>query len=372
LGRLVVNVADCYPTPDVAPFPENPTGVLARILSEKKIRVGSYIPAETGSTGIHFEANGLLLEAIMGEVEQAYGLDGPIEIERVIIDPPSSTLLYNALNDGTIDITDLFSALGGSNFGTLRRKFALFSCTVLASGWFLHVRNESPYSSVDDFRADSSARLCNVIMSTHLSRAYFPEQEKEILIEDDIELCSQGVLDGLYDAYLHFDPVPAKIGLRSIDTGIVSGTPVWVAGDSATDPSPPEPVVECPVARTLKNPQQLNAIRALRDAWFKNKAMAHLVLLYYENDLEVSMVLARDATLSARFASLLSENIDTVNELLAKGTVTMPRSRLAALTAFLRDLKHQASPKLNADIDAVLKGIAKGQLLKNAGIATTE
>lgn len=235
LGRLVVNIADCYPTPDVAPFPENPTGILARILNERQIKVGSYIPSETGSTGLHFEANRLLLEAIVNELELAYGLDEPIEIVRVIIDPPSSTFLYNALRDGTIDITDLFSALGGSNFNTLRRKFARFTCTILASGWFLHVRDDAPYESIDDFQADSTAVVCNVIMSTHLSRAYFPQQKKKTFVENDIELCSQGVLDGLYDAYLHFDPVPVKTGLRSIDTGIVSGTPIWVAGDNNTD-----------------------------------------------------------------------------------------------------------------------------------------
>ncbi len=42
LGPLVVNMADCYPTPDEAPFPENPSGTLADIINNRKIRVGSY------------------------------------------------------------------------------------------------------------------------------------------------------------------------------------------------------------------------------------------------------------------------------------------------------------------------------------------
>ena len=51
---------------------------------------------------------------------------------------------------------------------------------------------------------------------------------------DDLTVCSQGVSDGTYDAYLHFDPTPALPDLRSIDMQIVSGIPIWVAGDTST------------------------------------------------------------------------------------------------------------------------------------------
>ncbi len=370
IGKLVVNIADCYPAPDYAPFPENPTGILERILNDKQIKVGTYNPGETGSTGLHFEASGLLLEAIMDELGNAYGLTEPIEIIPVIIDPPSSTILYNALNDGTIDITDLFSALGGSNFGQLRRKIARFTCTVIASGWFLHVRDDSHYQSLYDFQEDENARICNVIMSTHLSRAYFPEQEINILIppDDDIELCSQGVLDGIYDAYLHFDPVPAKTGLRSIDTGIVSGTPIWVAGDNATSPPAPEPEPQCPVSRTVSEDEQIKLLRKLRDNWLNNTAAANLVLIYYSNDLELSQILSKNISLRQKFKTEIKDNINIVKELLLKGRVTVDQKKIIQLTDFLNELKLRGSPKLKADIDFVIRGIQKGYLLKSTGI----
>jgi hypothetical protein len=230
LGPLVVNMADCYPTPDEAPFPENPAGVLADIINNKKIRVGSYPDKYSGSFNAYTEVNEQLLRAMLDELGTAYKLTAPIAIERVYIDPPSSSTMFKQLNEGAFDISDLNSALGGVSNSQRRRSMARFTCTIFGSGWFLQVKENSPYRTFDDFRADRSAKLCSGMLSSQLGKDYFTDQQITSQYENDLELCGQGVLDGTYDAYLHFDPAPVKSGLRSIDTGIASGVPLWVAG----------------------------------------------------------------------------------------------------------------------------------------------
>jgi hypothetical protein len=230
LGPLVVNMADCYPTPENAPFPANPTGALAAILSSKKIRVGSYPDKYSGSFNAYTEVNTQLLRAMLDALGAAYKLSGPIEIEHVYIDPPSSSTLFTQLNEGAFDISDLNSALGGVSNSLRRRDMARFTCTIFGSGWFLQVKENSPYKTLDDFQADTKAKLCSGMLSSQLGKDYFVNQQITSQYENDLELCGQGVLDGTYDAYLHFDPAPVKSGLRSIDTGIVSGVPLWVAG----------------------------------------------------------------------------------------------------------------------------------------------
>ena len=230
LGPLVVNMADCYPTPDEAPFPANPTGALANILNNRKIRVGSYPDKYSGSFNAYTEVNEQILRALLDELGMAYKLSAPIEIERVYIDPPSSSTLFKQLNEGAFDISDLNSALGGVSNSQRRRSMARYTCTIFGSGWFLQVRENAPYTSIDDFQADTKAKLCSGMLSSQLGKDYFVNQQITSQYENDIELCGQGVLDGTYDAYLHFDPAPVKSGLRSIDTGIASGVPLWVAG----------------------------------------------------------------------------------------------------------------------------------------------
>jgi ABC-type amino acid transport substrate-binding protein len=235
LGPLAINMADCYPTPENAPFPENPAGALADILNNKKIRVGSYPDKYSGSFNVYTEANVQLMRAMLDELGAGYKLSAPIAIEHVYIDPPSSSTLFKQLNEGAFDISDLNSALGGVSNSLRRRIMARFTCTIFGSGWFLQVKENSPYKTIDDFQADPKAKLCSGMLSSQLGKDYFVNQQITSQYENDIELCGQGVLDGTYDAYLHFDPAPVKSGLRSIDTGIVSGVPLWVAGgaDSA-------------------------------------------------------------------------------------------------------------------------------------------
>ena len=89
--------------------------------------------------------------------------------------------------------------------------------------------------------ADTTADLCVGQLSSRLSEDYFKNAQSiaKIFTQDDLAVCSQGVSDGTYDAYLHFDPVPVAFpppnDLRVIDMGIVSGIPIWVAGEKSCE-----------------------------------------------------------------------------------------------------------------------------------------
>ena len=135
-----------------------------------------------------------------------------------------------------------------------RRKLARFTCTIFGTPWYIHVRNDSLYQTVDDVLADTTADLCVGMLSARLSADYFKNAHSITQGNDDLAECSAGVVAGTYDAYLHFDPVPSLSGLRSIPMHIDSGIPIWVAGDPDQDKDGiPDYIDNCP---TVYNPDQ--------------------------------------------------------------------------------------------------------------------
>lgn len=263
-GAGVVNLADCYPTPEYASFPANPTGLLKTILDTRQIKVGTYSATLEGSANYFLPLNNALLDAILGELAKAYYLPGPITRITVEVTPPSGDNLFKQLNSGVFDITDLNSAIGGASRGwpyqankQIRRYIARFTCTAMASGQYLQVKDGSTYQSMADVQADPNATLCAGMLSSQLANAYFPGHTITLPSGNDIEQCGQGVLDGTYAAYVHFDSTPVKPGLRTINTGIVSGVPIWVAGDSDQDQDGiPDDLDNCP---TVSNSDQADA-----------------------------------------------------------------------------------------------------------------
>ena len=260
-GTMVVNISDCYPTPDYASFPKKPVGLLKTILDNRKIKVGMYSSTLEGSANYFLPLNNAIYDAIFNELAKAYDLPGPVTRIPVIVNPPSGNLLFKQLNEGVFDITDLNCALGGAAKGwpyqtkkQLRRYLARYTCTIIASGQYLQVTKESPFQRMTDLQADSNNKICAGMMSSQIATAYFLGHDVKLPTGNDIETCGQGVLNGEYAAYMHFDPTPVKPGLRTINTGIVSGVPIWVAGDSDQDQDDiPDYIDKCPNAY---NPDQ--------------------------------------------------------------------------------------------------------------------
>jgi len=271
-GPLIVNMADCYPrimdgTDEIYPFPPNPTGALAAILTSKQIRMGTFDVVTTPGTFHVFDnVSPALMRAIIDELGKGYGIPPSpdpeaIQIVPVLIWPPSSSLVFTGLTNGDFDITDFLGALGATaSVGGVeqrRRKLARFTCTVFGTPWYIHVRNASSYTTFDDVVADSTADVCVGQLSARLSEDYFKNAQSitQKFLTDDLTECSQGVSDGTFDAYLHFDPNPLygicdggavcspgndcppgetcnELNLRSIPMQIISGIPIWVAGDA--------------------------------------------------------------------------------------------------------------------------------------------
>jgi hypothetical protein len=273
-GPLMVNIADCYPriVEDgvvIYPFPQNPTGVLKNILDSKKIRMGTFDVVNHNTPGtfhVFDNVNVVIMRAIIDELGKGYGIPsspdpGAIQIEQVLIWPPSSGKVFTMLNNGAFDITDFLGALGATatvgGVPERRRKLARFTCTIFGTPWYIHVRNDSPYQTVDDVLADTTADLCVGMLSARLSADYFKNANSITQGLDDLAECSAGVVDGTYDAYLHFDPIPSLSGLRSIPMHIDSGIPIWVAGDPDQDQDGiPDYIDNCPL---ISNPDQADA-----------------------------------------------------------------------------------------------------------------
>lgn len=235
LENIAVNMSDCYPNPSIMVYPENPTGLLATILTNRQINVCTYETQTVGSGATFSVANQLMMRAIMDEIGNGYSLPAPIAITEVY--RFGGTALFNALNNGVCDVIDAVASTGGVSVGQRRRELARFTCHIVGSGQFLHVQTGSSYQSLADLQAVPNAEICSGQLSTRLANAYFPNATVTTLIppQDDVAECSQGVLDGTYHAFMFFDPTPALPGLRSIDPKIVSGTPYWVAGDPDQD-----------------------------------------------------------------------------------------------------------------------------------------
>jgi ABC-type amino acid transport substrate-binding protein len=369
-GPLAVNVADCYPNVAEAPFPQNPTGLLADILDSKQIRVGTYTSVYPISADIFEEINEKLMRAIIDELGKGYGLSsGTIEIVPVDVWPPSSGLLFSMLNNGDFDITNFNAALGGTSSDQRRRKLARFTCTVFASNWYIHVKDSSLYHTMKDLQADTNATICSGMLSARLSKAYFKDQTLVDQYESDLERCSAGVDNGTYDAYLYFGQEPALPGLRSIAMGIVSGVPIWVAGGPD---SPSDKTTICPLSTALGNNEELDLLRKLRDTRLKNNRAMKLVTLYYANAPAVSQILADNAMLKERLRDLIVENMSITEKLLTKGHATVGKKVINKATNYLNELKMKGSPKLKADIDLLIRGIKDRHLLDAIGVSIAQ
>jgi hypothetical protein len=239
-GPLMLTVADCYPNVPEAKFPENPTGILAHILDSGQITLGTYDTlGQPGSFDLFTDVNQKIIRAIIDELGNGYGLATPIEVVETKVFPPSSATLYERLNNGVFDITNFNAALGGTvtvdGVSVRRRDIARFTCTMVTTAWYLHVKDTSSYQTINDMIADTNAVICSGMLSARISKAYFKNQTVVDQFFNDIEVCSNNVVNGIHDAYLSLDPVPALPGLRSIDLNIVSGVPLWVAGDKDRD-----------------------------------------------------------------------------------------------------------------------------------------
>jgi ABC-type amino acid transport substrate-binding protein len=334
VSPLVVNIADCYPRitdgdpgeeVEIYPFPENPTGLLADILDSKQIRVGDYDvndPFVPGTFHIFDTVNPLILRAIIDELGKGYNLDpstDPIQIVPIYLWPPSSALMFAGLNNGDFDIIGFNAALGATvsvdGVEKRRRNVARFTCTVFGTPWYIHVKDSSSYQTMDDVLKDTTADLCVGQLSSRLSGDYFKNAASitKQMTTDDLTVCSAGVSDGTYDAYLHFDPVAYSEDLRVISMQIVSGIPIWVAGDTSTSvisTTTTSTTQHCPSEVIYGDySEETQLMRNFRDELLcKTPVGQEIIRLYYE----WSPVIVKAMELDENFKKEIKEKIDEI------------------------------------------------------------
>lgn len=334
-GPLIVNIADCYPRiqddgDEIYPFPQNPTGLLSDILSQRQIRMGTFDVVTTpGTFHVFDKVNADLMRAIIDELGKGYDIPpspdpGAIQIIPVFIAVPSSSLVFTGLNNGDYDITDFLGALGATasvdGVEQRRRKLARFTCTAFGTPWYIHVKNTSSYQTFDDVLEDTSADLCVGQLSSRLSEDYFKNARSitQKFTTDDLTECSQGVSDGTYDAYLHFDPVPALPDLRTIDMQIVSGIPIWVAGkdsDAVSTTTTSEPA-SCPSEEIYgANAEETVLIKKVRDEILsKTVAGQEFIRLYYQLSPALLKAMAGNKAFKREMKAILDLIVPVIRE----------------------------------------------------------
>ena len=249
-SSYMVTLADCLPSPEVAPFPEQPVGLLKEILERGVIRQVVQKTTDTpDDTSYYFSAaTDALFEAVLVELRNHYKVD--LTVENVVMPPgplPSTSLLV----DGRADIISQLNATGGETQGMRRRSSRRFTCTMSAISQYLHIPENSPLAreinSVDDLHDRSGLRICAGPLATQTARAFFPQHKVSTKFMKDLTGCVADTQAGKFD--LIFNPLSsleiADIkGFKAVNTWIVAGTPLWVAREDIVCPADGNPRTE--------------------------------------------------------------------------------------------------------------------------------
>jgi len=233
----MVRLADCLPQPDLAPWPEQPEGLFAEIIERGTIRrLVQSVPESPANTSYYFSGIGeKYLRAVLDEIGRHYGVT--LQLEDVALPPgplPSTSMLLA----GKVDFVDQLNATGGGTQGLRRRISRRFTCTMSASGQYIHIPAGSPLAGqIDDFNdliARPEVRICAGPLTTQTARAYMPRHQVSTKYVNDLPGCVADIQGGKADVIMN--PLPSLeiagiTGYTAVDTRIAAGTPLWVAAE---------------------------------------------------------------------------------------------------------------------------------------------
>jgi len=217
-----VNMADCLPFPEGTPYPEKPKGLLKQIIKTGEVNrclvQGAPFPGDTTN---FFRYSDAIEEAIFAELADHYGIEDGITRIDVPIDPQLSDTLTDRLNDGTCDYLNQVNALGGETNDLRRRDTRLFTCTLVASGQFIHVPTENRggglpdtnhIQNMDDLLDDPSLKVCTGPLSTQFTNRYFENPVDTIYFsfKGDMGECAERVFGEGYCQCLPWIPLPCE------------------------------------------------------------------------------------------------------------------------------------------------------------------
>lgn len=246
----MVMLADCLPQPDLVRFPEQPVGLLKKILDSGEIRAGTqFNPLSAGDTAAYFSPiSDAILAAVLDEMGRHYGVT--LKVTNVQLRPGDNATTSLLLEDRA-DFLDQLNATGGDTQGMRRRTSRRFTCTLSAVTQFVHVPETSPLAarlnSFEDVRADSSIRICTGPLSTQTTRAFLPQHQVTTKYLGDIANCVKEIEAGKADVIVNPLPdlgIAGVSGYKYIHTLIVAGTPLWVVKEGIVCPADGDPKTE--------------------------------------------------------------------------------------------------------------------------------
>lgn len=234
-NSFVVRMADCLPLPELTPYPENPVGLLKKVLDSGQVRrMVQDVPDTPGSTSHYFTSiTERYFEAVLEEMGNQYG----VEITYTNVGyPPGSLASTSALLNDEVDIVSQLNATGGQSQNFRRRISRRFSCTMVASSQFIQIPEDSELAgeinSLNDLMDRTDVRICAGPLTTQTAKAFMPEHQVMTRYIDDIAQCDDKIKRGKADVMMN--PLPDLTiagfdGYKSVHTLIVAGTPLWVA-----------------------------------------------------------------------------------------------------------------------------------------------
>jgi ABC-type amino acid transport substrate-binding protein len=231
----VVRMADCLPLPDLTPYPENPTGLLKKILDSGELRrLGQDVPNTPADSSYYFSGvSDKYFAAILEELNEHYGVKITYTTVRA---QPGRLASTSYLLDDEVDIVSQLNATGGRTQNMRRRTSRRFTCTMSALTQFIHVPENSSLAgeinSLNDLMDKPDVRICAGPLTTQTAKAFLPDHKVTTRYISDIAECDERVKKGKADVIMN--PLPnldmAGIkGYKTLPTLIVAGTPLWVA-----------------------------------------------------------------------------------------------------------------------------------------------
>ena len=231
----IVRLADCLPLPDFTPYPEEPVGLLKKILDSGEIRrMVQDVPNSPESTTYYFTGiTDRYMDALLAELGSHYGVK--IKYTNVGYPPGRLASTSGVLND-EVDFISQLNATGGRTQNLRRRVSRRFSCTMVASSQFIQIPENSELvneiKSLHDLMDRPDVRVCAGPMTTQTAKSFLPEHTVTTRYIDDISQCDDRIKKGKADIMINPLPdltIAGMEGYKSVHTLIVAGTPLWVA-----------------------------------------------------------------------------------------------------------------------------------------------
>ena len=119
----------------------------------------------------------------------------------------------------------------------------------------------------------------------------------------------------------------------------------------------------CPFAGLLKNGEDIDMLRELRDKRLVNNGYGmYLIALYYKHAAETVSLLEQNPELKNAMRQLVQDNREAIQEFTREGIIVQSEGNEKAVIDFLNSLKAAAGIQLRNDIDMVLQDMESGYL----------